>query len=98
MKPARETSCCSPEKATRIIKFSPTTHSNLTIAKWRGAPFAIVVSKGREAVLGLAPSALVLKVWRRRWDPGKTGRASGGPLERRSPQDVENTTSRRECR
>src|SRR6267378_534754 len=59
MKRARETWCCSRERVTRIIKFSPTAHSNLTIARWRDAPFAIEVSKGRGAVLGLAPSALV---------------------------------------
>ena len=35
-KRARETSCCSPEKAMRIIRFSPTDTCLGTIAEWRG--------------------------------------------------------------
>src|SRR6267143_1861702 len=95
MKRAREIWCYSREKATRIIKFSPIAHSNLTIAKWRGADSAISASKGRvtvhprwsrKAARGLAPSALVLQAWRGRRVPARPGEpvanlSKGGSLK-----------------
>src|SRR6266571_166579 len=70
MKRAQETLCCWLERGTRIIRLWRAGRSNLTIARWRGAPFANAASKAhgtakgkasRGMAQGLAPSALVMR-------------------------------------